>query len=233
MSMQKILLTVALLGSLAGMASCRYDMQDQPKVLAYRGNENFSDSISGRQMIDNTVARGFLRDDAAFYTGKNAGATATPVSTTATTADAATGANATAGSPGDVAEFPYPVTAAMIDRGENRYNVYCTPCHGRTGSGDGMIARRGFRPPPSYHTDRLRNAPVGHFFDVISNGFGAMPDYSQQLPPSDRWAVVAYIRALQLSMNAKVTDLAPSEQDSLNAPPKKMSVEHAEKEEGH
>jgi mono/diheme cytochrome c family protein len=108
----------------------------------------------------------------------------------------------------DVNEFPFPVTKQVLDRGQERYQIYCSMCHGLTGYGDGMIVRRGFRRPPSYHDERLRNEPVGHFFDVVTNGFGAMPDYAAQIPPEDRWAIIAYIRALQLSQQAPASQVS-------------------------
>jgi mono/diheme cytochrome c family protein len=107
---------------------------------------------------------------------------------------------------------------AFLTRGQERYNIYCVPCHSRAGDGNGMIVQRGFRRPPSFHQDRLRNAPLGHFFDVISNGFGAMPDYASQIKPEDRWAIAAYIRALQLSQNANAADVADADRDKLNTP---------------
>jgi mono/diheme cytochrome c family protein len=111
------------------------------------------------------------------------------------------------GATGGVNEFPFPITARELDRGEERFNIYCSMCHGQTGYGDGMIVRRGFRRPPSLHDDRLRNETLGHFFDVITNGWGAMPDYAQEIPPGDRWAIIAYIRALQLSQNTPAAEV--------------------------
>ncbi len=111
--------------------------------------------------------------------------------------------------------FPFPITSEVLARGQERFNIFCAPCHDRVGTGQGMVVQRGFRSPPSYHTDRLRRAPVGHFFDVITNGFGAMPDYAIQVPPRDRWAIVAYIRALQLSQNSTLADVPPTERQQL------------------
>jgi len=116
-------------------------------------------------------------------------------------------ASGQSGTPGSVNEFPFTVTAKDLDRGQERFNIYCAMCHGQTGYGDGMIVRRGFRRPPSLHDDRLRAETVGHFFDVITNGWGAMPDYSEQIPPRDRWAIIAYIRALQLSQNTPAAEV--------------------------
>ena len=115
----------------------------------------------------------------------------------------------------EVDAFPFPVTRAVLDRGRERYNIFCTPCHGWTGDGDGMIVQRGFRPPPSYHIDRLRQAPVGHFFSVITNGFGAMYPYGYRILPRDRWAIIAYIRALQLSRQATINDVPEAERSKL------------------
>lgn len=194
-------------------------MQDQPKYLPYRGSEIFSDSLSSRPLVEGTVPRGFLRLDQALYTGKS-GAQVPPPNISgvkvaggaATTSVPTTPAAATGN---DVNEFPFPITKQILDRGQERYNIYCSPCHGVLGDGRGMIVNRGFRPPPSYHQDRLRTAPLGHFFDVITNGFGAMPDYSMQIPPHERWAIIAYIRALQLSQNANVADVPQDQMQNL------------------
>jgi mono/diheme cytochrome c family protein len=175
-----ILLTVAAF-SLAGCS--RLDMQDQPKYKPQRGSDFFADARSGRPEVDGTVARGSLEEDTAYYEGKDANGD-------------------------DVDTFPIAVDKAFIERGQSRYNAYCSPCHGEIGNGLGMIVRRGFKQPPSYHIDRLRNAPVGHFYDVITNGYGAMLNYAQQIQVRDRWAIVAYIRALQYSQNANVNDLS-------------------------
>lgn len=179
---------MVLLVAAAGVA-CRQDMHDQPKYIPLRGAEFFADGRSARPLIEGTVARGHLDDDAGYYTAK--------------------------GPDGKfVTEFPFAVTKAVIERGRERFNIYCAPCHDSLGSGNGRIVRRGFRHPPTYHIDRLRQAPAGYFYDVISNGFGAMPDYAAQIEPRDRWAVVAYIRALQLSQNASIKDV-PAEAQSV------------------
>jgi mono/diheme cytochrome c family protein len=117
-----------------------------------------------------------------------------------------------------VTKFPFPVTKVVLDRGKERYEIYCAPCHGKTGAGDGMIVRRGFPLPPTYHQKRLREAPVGHFFDVITNGYGAMYPYGPKVEPEDRWAIIAYIRALQLSQNAKISDVPVSERKNIGKP---------------
>jgi mono/diheme cytochrome c family protein len=144
------------------------------------------------------VPRGDLRADREFFTGKKSSAQ-TVLGTTTPVAGASAGPNATATYPDDVEVFPLPVTQELVARGKERYEIYCSVCHGMTGNGDGMIVRRGFRRAASFHADNLRQAPVGHYFDAITNGWGAMPSYAAQIPPRDRWAIVAYIRALQLT----------------------------------
>lgn len=182
---------------LLGMA-CRYDMQDQPKYRYYKKSDFFADNRASRDLPDGTVPRGFLKDNKALYTGKidNPNANAQVQTTTD-----ASGNTLVASFPNDIDEFPLPVTRELVDRGQDRFNIYCIVCHGPLGNGDGMVVRRGFSKPPTYHDDRLRNAPVGHFFDVISNGWGKMNSYADKLTVADRWAVVAYIRALQASQN--------------------------------
>jgi len=165
-------------------------MQDQPKYIPLRPSDFFADGRSERQLVAGTVARGHLDDDAAFYTGK--------------------------GPDGKFLDtFPFQVDKAVIERGQERFNIFCTPCHDRLGNGDGMIVRRGYRHPPSYHIDRLRQAPNGYIYDVITNGFGAMPDYATQIPARDRWAIVAYVRALQLSQNASINDVPATARTQL------------------
>ena len=181
-------------------SGCRRDMQDQPKAIAYRENSFYKDGTGSRPLVEGTVPRGYLREDRAFYLGKKAGAQLTPGSPQ--TPPAVSSANNQAGLyPDDVDTIPMQLTKEDLDRGQERYNIYCSVCHGMTGNGDGMIARRGFNKPSpaNYHQDRLRQAPVGHFFDVMTNGWGAMPAYAQQVSVEDRWRIVAYIRALQLS----------------------------------
>ena len=177
---------------LAG-AGCRRDMQDQPKMKPYRGTTFFTDGLSGRQPVQGTIPRGFLRTDTEYYTGKKAGATPS-----ASPSASPQNASATAFAD-DIDYFPFPVTEDTVRRGRERYDIFCSVCHGMTGNGDGMVVRRGFRRAASFNDDRLRQAPVGHFFDAITNGWGAMPSYAAQIPVQDRWAIVAYIRALQLS----------------------------------
>jgi mono/diheme cytochrome c family protein len=183
---------------------CRRDMQDQPKYIPLRPSDFFADGRSARPLPEGTVARGQLRADKVFYTGKS----------------------------GDtfVDKLPYPVTRQVLERGQERFNIYCTPCHGRVGNGLGMIVQRGLKRPPSYHIDRLRQVPIGYFYDVMTNGFGAMADYSAQVAPRDRWAIAAYIRVLQFSQQASLQDVPPEHRQELNgiaaaAPPEKKAQE--------
>jgi mono/diheme cytochrome c family protein len=178
---------ILLLGVCLAGVGCRRDMQDQPKMKPYRGSSFFGDGLSSRPPVEGTIPRGHLRADTEFYTGKKS-------ASSVSTASASTNAY-----PDDVDTFPFPITADTVKRGRERYQIFCSACHGMTGYGDGMIVRRGFRQAASFHEDRLRQAPVGHFFDAITNGWGAMPSYSAQVPVQDRWAIIAYIRALQLS----------------------------------
>jgi hypothetical protein len=171
------------------LAGCRLDMHIQPKYLPYDPTDFFGDGRSERPPVPGTVARGQLRLDELFYTGKVNGIVAN--------------------------EFPFLITRADLDRGRERFNIYCTPCHDYTGSGNGMIVQRGFPHPPSYHIDRLRNVPVGHFYDVITNGFGSMYSYAARVEPADRWRIAAYIRALQLSQHATLQDVPEAERQKL------------------
>jgi len=196
------LLLVGLL--LLVSAGCRSDMQDQPKMKPFRGTTFFGDGMSMRQPIQGTIPRGFLRSDTAFYTGKK---TATPGTSTPSGTQQTTGAQVNA-YPDDVETFPFPVTKEIVMRGRERYDIFCSACHGLTGNGDGMIVRRGFRRAASFNDDRLRQAPVGHFFDAITNGWGAMPAYASQIPAQDRWAIIAYLRALQASQQNTTTPSA-------------------------
>lgn len=180
----------------------------------FRGSTFFADGLSARPPVEGTIPRGYLRSDTAFFTGKKnkslssfqtAGQAPAGPQPTATTP----GASAQNAFPDDVDTFPFPVTEEIVARGRERYEIFCSVCHGFTGYGDGMIVRRGFRRAASYHDDRLRQAPVGHFFDVITNGWGAMPSYAPQIPVQDRWAIIAYVRALQLSqLNPKAPPTA-------------------------
>jgi mono/diheme cytochrome c family protein len=170
-------------------AGCRYDMQDQPKYRPFRKSTFFGDERSARPQVAGTVGRGQLHEDRLLFSGKSG------------TAFADT--------------FPVPVDEPLLRRGQERYRIYCSPCHGLLGRGDGMVVRRGYRPPSSFHVERLRAQPAGYFFDAISHGFGAMPDYAAQIPVRDRWAIVAYVRTLQLSQNVPLADLPAGERAEL------------------
>ena len=181
---------IACLGLIAfALAGCRLDMHLQPKYLPYEPTDFFHDGRSERQPVPGTVARGHLRLDELLYTGKENGVASN--------------------------RFPFPITRADLERGREQYNIFCTPCHDYTGSGNGIIVQRGFPHPPSYHIDRLRDAPVGHFFDVMTNGFGAMYSYGSRVDPEDRWRIAAYIRVLQLSRHATVQDVPEQERQKL------------------
>ena len=171
------------------IAGCRLDMHVQPKYLPYEPTTFFDDGRSERQPVPGTVARGHLRLDELLYTGKENGVL--------------------------VDKFPFPITRADLDRGRERYNVYCTPGHDYTGMGQGMIVQRGFPQPPSYHIQRLRDAPAGHFYEVMTNGFGAMYSYAARVEPADRWRIAAYIRVLQLSRNATIQDVPEADRQKL------------------
>jgi mono/diheme cytochrome c family protein len=178
---------------LLALAGCREDMQNQPYYRPLRENDFYTDKRSARPLVAGTVSREHLDADTYFYTGK-------------------VGSN-------DGDYLPFPVTAAVLARGQQRFNIYCSPCHGEAGDGNGMVVQRGYKHPPSYHIDRLRKAPIGYFFDVMTNGFGAMLDYAEQVPAADRWAIASYIRALQLSQNATPGDVPPGTQIADTPPP--------------
>ena len=198
-SMRRIVWFGALPLALCTLAGCRQDMHDQPRYKPLGETIFFNDGRQSRPAIPGTVARGDLREASEFYSGKN------------TTGSAAEGTD-------DLAYFPIPITKATIERGHQRFDVFCSPCHGRLGNGLGMIVQRGMKQPPSYHVDRLRNAPVGHFFDVITNGYGAMYNYAAQISPRDRWAIISYIRALQYSQNVNKTALSAEQVARLPVP---------------
>jgi mono/diheme cytochrome c family protein len=191
LSQKKTFLALCL--ALVASAACRQEMYDQPRYKPLGKSDFFADNRQARPPVEGTVARGSLREDTRLYSGKT-------------------------GSAALVTVFPLPVTRARIDRGRQRYDIYCAPCHDRTGGGNGMVVQRGYRPPPSFHIDRLRQVAIGHFYDVITNGFGAMPDYAAQISPEDRWAIVAYVRALQLSQNAPLADVPPERRADLDKP---------------
>lgn len=189
--MTRFLAPLLLMGSTALIAlnGCHTDMRDQPRYETLEASDFFANGQSARPLVKGTVSRGSMSDDTVFLTGKSGGEF--------------------------VAQMPIEIDATLLARGQERFNIFCAPCHARTGNGDGMIVQRGFRQPPSYHSERLRNVPDGHLFDVMTHGFGAMPRYSAQIEPHDRWAIVAYIRALQLSQNAKLDDVPAADRALL------------------
>lgn len=174
------------------LAACRQDMNDQAKYKPLGASDFFADGRASRPPVPGTIPRGYLRDDAHLYTGRVDGVL--------------------------VNTFPFPMDLEALKRGQERYNIYCTPCHDGVGNGNGMIVRRGYKQPPSLHIDRLRDAPAGHFYDVITNGLGGMPDYAAQIPVEDRWRIVAYVRALQLSQRASPADVPADKLSEMKAP---------------
>jgi mono/diheme cytochrome c family protein len=195
----RILISISALLVLA-LAGCRDDMHNQPRYKPLAATDFFGDHRSARPAVEGTIARDHLRIDEARYVGKVNGE--------------------------DVTEFPIPIAKADIERGQERYNIYCAPCHSRVGDGNGMVVLRGYRQAASFYSDKLMNATVGHFFDVISNGFGAMPSYASRITPDDRWRVIAYVRALQLSVSAKLNDVPADQRQNLpvEAPPRDYSL---------
>jgi mono/diheme cytochrome c family protein len=183
---------------LLALAACGGQMRNQSKYLPLASSSFFDDGASARPLPDNTVARGQLNLDTHLYAGQENGA---PAET-----------------------FPFTVTEQVLARGQERYAIFCAPCHGPDGDGQGIIVQRGFKPPPSFHEERLRTAPVGYFFGVITNGFGTMYSYADRVPPEDRWAIVAYIRALQLSQSATLDDVPPEDRSQLQTTPQPTST---------
>jgi hypothetical protein len=165
-------------------------MGNQPYYSPLAPSDFFPDGQSARPAVPGAVARGHEQDDTLLFTGKLNGK--------------------------DSDVFPFPITRDVLARGQEQFDIYCAPCHDRAGTGNGMVVQRGFTAPPSYHIDRLRTAPVGHFFDVITNGLGSMPSYAVQVPVRDRWAIIAYIRALQLSQDATIDDVPPDQRSKLS-----------------
>ncbi len=187
MAVQSIVVLLAL-----GAAGCRQDMHDTPRYEPFEASTFFADGRASRTLPVGTVARGWLRADEAFYTGRSNGEF--------------------------VAEFPFAIGHEEMQRGRERFGVYCTPCHGVLGDGEGMVVQRGLRRAASYHQDRLRDERVGYFFDVITNGFGAMQGYAEQVPARDRWLIVAYVRALQLSQHATMAEVPADRQGEVTNP---------------
>jgi mono/diheme cytochrome c family protein len=187
-------LALALCATMFILLGCEQQMADQPRYDPLEPSNFFADGQSARPAVENAIARGTLREDEHLYDGMTKGAPATT--------------------------FPFPITAEVLQRGRERYDIFCSPCHSRTGNGDGMIVRRGFSRPASFNLERLREAPPGYLFVVMTNGFGAMPPYRQQISPEDRWAIVGYIRALQASQNMRLSDLPADAREKLMAEPR-------------
>ncbi|MFZ0662298.1 MAG: cytochrome c [Acidobacteriaceae bacterium] len=175
------ILALGAAAALLLVSGCRQDMQNEPKMIPQRGSTMFADGRSARPQVEHTVARGQLDEDQYFYTGLVNGK--------------------------EQDAMPYPVTLEVLERGQERFNIYCTPCHSRVGNGDGMIVQRGYKPAGNYHDAKRLAEPLSHYFYVMTNGYGAMPNYAAQVTPVDRWAIAAYIRALQLSQNATLADV--------------------------
>lgn len=183
-------LAALVLGSLApALAGCRHDMQNQNKMVPYRESTFYPDGASARPLPAHTVARGDLEADPALYSGVR--------------------------DRQPVADLPFPLTREVLARGEERYNIFCSPCHGRNGSGQGMIVTRGYKQPPALYSDTLKSAQVGYFVNVMTQGYGIMPSYAAQISVADRWAIAGYIRALQLSQGVRLSDLPPDVQKAI------------------
>jgi Cytochrome C oxidase, cbb3-type, subunit III len=211
------------------LANCGPNMRDQAKCQPLEGSSFFADGKCARDLPPNTVARGFLQADQPQTAGGAAGAPAGATSAPATGATSAPAAGATAAPPSGAAaaptaaagagvqtqNFPFPITRDVLSVGHLSYDTFCSPCHGLTGNGDGMIVQRGFPAPPTFHQQRLRDVPPGYIYSVITNGFGRMYSYASRVKPDERWAIVAYIRALQLSQDATVDDVPPEERPKL------------------
>jgi mono/diheme cytochrome c family protein len=180
--------------ALTGAAGCRQDMHDAPRYDPLEASAVLPGGASAQPLVAGTVARGQLHADQLLYTGMQDGRPS--------------------------AVMPFALTRADLDRGEERFNIFCAPCHGRTGDGNGMVVQRGHRQAASFHIDRLRGMPVGYLYDVMTNGFGAMPDYRAQVNVEDRWRIVAYIRALQLSRNATTADMSAADLEQLRGAPR-------------
>ena len=199
----QILVGFAFVSSLAAISGCfrgepkqeppihlNPNMFEQPKYKAQSEGDFFPDGSAMRQPVAGTVAADSLLGDNAFYRGRDEHDSLLVLS-------------------------PVPTTIQLLKRGQERYNIYCSPCHGQTGDGKGIMIQRGYLPPPSYHDDRLRKATDGYLFYVISNGVRNMPSYRHQVPAADRWAIVAYLRALQRSQNASIDDVPPEMRQSI------------------
>jgi hypothetical protein len=187
--------------------ACRQDMHDAAKYEPLEKSAFFKDHRASRQLVAGTIARGKLKEDKLLFTGKDGDA----ISQT----------------------FPFPVTQGVVERGRERFNIYCSPCHARTGEGNGMIVQRGYKQPPSFHEERLRSMPPGYFFQVMTNGYVTMPSYALQVQPEDRWAIAAYVKALQLSRHVEATELTADERAKLDNPEPEPAAEGEGEHGGH
>ncbi len=207
---------------LVAFVGCRQKMDVQPKYLPLEKSAFFTDGRASRPLIEGTVARGMLQAGNPLYTGLKDPPQDEPIST-----DSAAGSAAAESpikhpfNPDDLSlyvdQLPMPVTADLLQRGQQRYTIFCAVCHDARGTGHGVVVRRGFSPPPSYHIDRLRDAPVGYLFEIVTHGYGSMPSYAEQIPPRDRWAIAAYVKALQLSQRVPLADLPANDQDFVRS----------------
>ncbi|MCI0684611.1 MAG: cytochrome c [Gemmataceae bacterium] len=214
--------------TLLALAGCRQQMAVQPSVRPLRPTPFFKDGTSALTPVAGTVARGQLRDDEHLHEGRldrrkvlaqaaGAVAASNPLATPFTGGPALTASMFVESATPHVAEFPHPITRDILERGRVQYGIFCAVCHDAVGTGQGMIVRRGYTRPPSFHIPRLRQARVGHFFEVITKGHGAMPDYASQINVDDRWAIIAYVRALQRSQSAALADVPADARPQLTA----------------
>lgn len=200
------------------LTGCRVEMYDQPRMKSLRGSQLFADSMSARPQVQGTVPRNpvWSNHTSSFSEATGGTVNGTGIAAERDSADRYGDALALNGTPADKnGSIPFPVTTELVKRGQDRFNIYCSPCHGRMGDGNGMIVQRGFPQPQTYHSDRLRAMPDGYFYDVITNGFGRMYSYASRVVPEDRWAIVAYIRALQLSQHATLNDIPAQERNKI------------------
>jgi mono/diheme cytochrome c family protein len=221
--MSRAWLNSSLALGLLVLAGCRQEMAQQPSYRPLRQSAFFENGMASRPLVKGTLARGQLEDDGPLYTGKWPKEIQSGVQAAGVVGNPFGAMLAGFDRPLFADTLPFPITRQVLDRGQERYNIYCAVCHDRAGTGRGIVVQRGFTPPPSYHTDlsrglqlqgirqKLRDAPDGYYFEVITHGFGAMPDYVEQIAAKDRWAIVAYIRALQLSQQATLADV-PNEE---------------------
>jgi mono/diheme cytochrome c family protein len=219
-AIRRSVLCGALLLTLPPAVGCQQKMADQPSYKPLDPSSFFDDGQSARPAVPGTVARGHLRTDLALFAGKSTPESrdwTRPASVVGLAGLDPLGAALTAAAEQNdyVETFPFPITREVLQHGHDRYMIYCVVCHDPLGTGRGKVVERGYTAPPSYHIPRLRDAPVGHFFDVITHGYGSMPSYGDQVPPRDRWAITAYVRALQLSQHFPEKELTDAMREEL------------------